>query len=244
MNSRIYNEKVNIDYNNINNFYSKRAKQVNKYQNKYTAVILGDQDPTYSVKRDNWERQCILPLLDINKNKNVLDIGCGMGRLCQPIHDKCNHYYGVDLSSDMINLAKTNFSNNCTFIVSSFQDIFNNSIIKENKYDVVIITGVSMYINDDDLKYCYSNLLNLLNDNAIIYIEESIGVNNRLTLNHIWSDNLDDHYDAIYRTDNEYKELLKDIIDNSEILKEEILTNLDKKGMSDTSHWCIISKLK
>ena len=57
-----------------------------------------------------------------------------------------------------------------------------------------------MYINDAELRKCYDSLTDILNEGAIVYIEESIGVNERLTLDHIWSDILKDNYDAIYRT--------------------------------------------
>ena len=54
-----------------------------------------------------------------------------------------------------------------------------------------------MYINDAELRKCYDSLTDILNEGAIVYIEESIGVNERLTLDHIWSDSLKDNYDAI-----------------------------------------------
>ena len=97
---------------------------------------------------------------------------------------------------------------NALFINSSFQDIFKNKKIIGKKFDTVIIAGVSMYINDAELRKCYDSLTDILNEGAIVYIEESIGVNERLTLDHIWSDILKDNYDAIYRTRKEYLETL------------------------------------
>ena len=71
---------------------------------------------------------------------------------------------------------------NAWFINSSFQDIFKNKKIIGKKFDTVIIAGVSMYINDAELRKCYDSLADVLNEGAIVYIEESIGVNERLNL--------------------------------------------------------------
>ena len=105
-----------------------------------------------------------------------------------------------------------------------------------------IIAGVSMYINDAELRKCYDSLTDILNEGAIVYIEESIGVNERLTLDHIWSDSLKDNYDAIYRTRKEYLELMSGLTNRVQILKEGYFEQLDKKELSETSHWYIFLK--
>ena len=99
-----------------------------------------------------------------------------------------------------------------------------------------------MYINDADLRKCYDSLADVLNEGAIVYIEESIGVNERLTLDHIWSDILKDNYDAIYRTRKEYLELMSGLTNRVQILKEGYFEQLDKKELSETSHWYIFLK--
>ena len=110
------------------------------------------------------------------------------------------------------------------------------------KFDTVIIEGGSMYINDVDLRNCYASLADVLNEGAIVYIEECIGVNERLTLDHIWSDSLKDNYDAIYRTRKEYLELMSGLTNRVQILKEGYFEQLDKKELSETSHWYIFLK--
>lgn len=144
----------------------------------------------------------------------------------------------------MIRSAQERFKaySNALFINSSFQDIFKSKKIIGKKFDTVIIAGVSMYINDVDLRKCYDSLADVLNEGAIVYIEESIGVNERLTLDHIWSDILKDNYDAIYRTRKEYLELMSGLTNRVQILKEGYFEQLDKKELSETSHWYIFLK--
>lgn len=177
-------------------------------------------------------------------DKKVLDIGCGIGRWAENIIDHCGEYIGTDFSDETIRSAQERFKaySNALFINSSFQDIFKSKKIIGKKFDTVIIAGVSMYINDADLRKCYDSLADVLNEGAIVYIEESIGVNERLTLDHIWSDSLKDNYDAIYRTRKEYLELMSGLTNRVQILKEGYFEQLDKKELSETSHWYIFLK--
>lgn len=240
-NNRIYFQKIDLESSNVIKFYNKRA---NRHSSDigYTTVLLGDNNPEYAVRWNALEKQRITPLLKVGSDANVLDIGCGMGRWAEELISKVNCYVGVDFSSEMVRLAKERFSPypNAYFYNDSFQDVFSDDSVTVRQYDTIIITGVSMYINEDDLRKCYAQLRELLKDGGRLYMEESVGLKERLTLNHIWSENLGDNYDAIYRTREEYLELLSPLIQSTTVIREEYLEELDKKDLKETSHWYII----
>ena len=100
-----------------------------------------------------------------------------------------------------------------------------------------------MYINDDELAECYRQIRRISNPETIIYFEESVGVDQRLTLNQIWSENLNSNYSAIYRTREEYLKMILDNMGDICILDEGYLTALDKAEQSETSHWFILFKI-
>lgn len=104
------------------------------------------------------------------------------------------------------------------------------------------MAGVSMYVNDCDLKGFYDYLFDVLNENSTIYIKESVGVEKRLTLNKHFSESLKCNYSVIYRTREEYLALMKGLTDKTIILKEKYCKELDRSVFSDTSHWCIVLK--
>ena len=108
---RVYGEKVSIDTKGTVSFYDQRAKTIKNREQEYTTVLLGDQDPEYAVKWDEYEKGFILPKLGLNRNKVILDLGCGMGRMADAVSDQCKEYYGVDFSSEMIAVAKQNMGN-------------------------------------------------------------------------------------------------------------------------------------
>ena len=245
MAERVYGEKVNIDTVNTISFYNQRAKTIKNREQEYTTVLLGDQDPEYAVKWDEYEKGFVLPKLMLNRNKVVLDLGCGMGRLADAVSDKVKEYYGVDFSSEMIAVAKQNVrNNNCHFYTMSIVDALSNPKITARKYDLVLMAGVSMYINEDELKESYRLLRNLVNKDSLFYFEESVGKIERLTLNHIWSEDLQDYYGAIYRTREEYKSLIDEYINGVEYIEEGYMNFLDKEEQAETGHWYALLQYK
>ena len=245
MKERVYGEKVSIDTENTVSFYDQRAKTIKNRKQEYTTVLLGDQDPDFSVKWDAYEKQFILPKLKLNQDKVILDIGCGIGRWAEAVADQCKEYYGVDFSSEMIAVAKENIKNeNCHFYAMSAVDAVSNPKITDRKYDIVLDVGVSMYINEEELVECYQGLKKLADRDTLFYFEESVGKKERITLNHIWSDNLNAYYGAIYRTREEYKSLIEECMNGVEFIEEGYLQCLDKKEHAETSHWYALFKLK
>ena len=245
MKERVYGEKVSIDTGNTVSFYDQRAKTIKNRKQEYTTVLLGDQDPDFSVKWDAYEKQLILPRLKLNQDKVILDIGCGMGRWAEAVADQCKEYYGVDFSSELIAVAKENIKNeNCHFYAMSAVDAVSNPKIADRKYDIVLDVGVSMYINEEELVECYQGLKKLADRDTLFYFEESVGKKERITLNHIWSDNLNAYYGAIYRTREEYKSLIEECMNGVEFIEEGYLQCLDKEEHAETSHWYGLFKLK
>ena len=245
MKERVYGEKVSIDTGNTVSFYDQRAKTIKNRKQEYTTVLLGDQDPDFSVKWDAYEKQFILPKLKLNQDKVILDIGCGIGRWAEAVADQCKEYYGVDFSSKMIAVAKENIKNeNCHFYAMSAVDAVSNPKITDRKYDIVLDVGVSMYINEEELVECYQGLKKLADRDTLFYFEESVGKKERITLNHIWSDNLNAYYGAIYRTREEYKRLIEECMNGVEFIEEGYLQCLDKEEHAETSHWYALFKLK
>lgn len=244
---RIYADKVNVSGDSIRDFYDKRAAAyVAGEKSSNTVVLLGDNNPDYADKWNEFEKKTILPRLNIGKDKNVLDIGCGVGRWAESVLPLCGKYRGVDFSGEMVKVASERFASydNALFKQSAFLDLFEDKDITKEKYDAVIIAGVSMYINDEVLGKCYEKLPNILNSGAIVYIEESIGVQERLTLNGIWSEALKSDYNAIYRTREEYRQILAPMLAVSNVLEDDYFNVLDKKDLSDTSHWYTILEMK
>lgn len=116
----------------------------------YDLLVENGNDPFLDCKElsdymDKWDGQVFLDLLELNKTKSVLEIGCGTGRIAKKIVNKCNSYIGIDVSPKTINLAQIHFSkvDNADFICGDF---INHSFVY--KFDVICSTLTFMHVKN------------------------------------------------------------------------------------------------
>lgn len=202
---RIYGEKVAIDTDKVRGFYN---HQVAASGCKMGSVFLGNQSPEILEQKNSYCRDYILPMLDVRKHTRVLDLGCGIGRWAEFILPDCGHYCGVDFSDEMIREAEQtcnrrggHFRLHC---MSVMEAVAQDAAFYGGPFDLVIISGVLMYLNDSDVERVFCHLPNLLAERCVIYSAEPIGLGRRLTLNDFPSQTFHAGYSAIYRTHEEY----------------------------------------
>lgn len=208
---RIYGDKVDINTENTERLYNDRAIRIKEMECPYTAVLLGDQNPEYALEWNRVEKELVLPKLNITESSYVVDFGCGIGRWAEDIIPICNKYTGIDFSAGMVEIASERCSGfvgkNYKFNCNSFQQFIDSYDKKDGKIDVVIMSYVCMYINDDDLKKYFEKLSELVGEKCTIYFLDTVGLKERLTLKGIYSQALKSDYGALYRTVDEYSKL-------------------------------------
>lgn len=234
MSKRIYGETVDINYEKTKEFWELRSKKYNE-EHPYVSVKLGDNNYEISEKWDAHEKAEILPKLNIDKDSYVLDIGCGIGRLSEAILLNCRYYCGMDFSENLIEIAKNRIASKAEFdfFAEPIQAISKEmpEIKYVGKYNKIIIAGVLLYINDNDIKESLAKVVQLLADSCTIYIATTVADDKRITLNEWESAELETTYNVVYRTFEEYMELFEPIFENGFSLVE-------KDGIfSEESRW-------
>jgi len=207
--SRIIGNKVDINPKKIKHLFNSRALNS---ASALHAVMLQQNDSQLPIIRDNFERFIIREKMKFAKDDNVLDLGCGAGRLVNFFYDDIKSYYGFDFSSELIKQAFKHHKDktSCYFFEEDICQVpeIENKISSIEAFDKIFLIGTCMYLNDLDLL----NVLNLIKckcaKNGMIYIRESISKNTtRLSLKNYYSQNLASEYSAIYRTEEEFLEL-------------------------------------
>lgn len=224
---RIINAEIDVDDEQVHNFFDNRVKK--KLYHRYNLVNYQDNNPTLALERDKQEKGKITPLLNISGNMRILDIGCGVGRWGDELVPYLVNgiYVGVDYSEHLIQVAQKAAEDNGSaekrkYCVGSFQNlekILSDQNVK-SPFDLIIINGVLMYINDCDLEQCLGILPELLSETGRIYTKESVGIYDRLTLKDIYSEELSSQYSAIYRSKKEYDNIFGKHFSNMIIISE------------------------
>lgn len=223
--TRIYENKVDINQKDVRNFWSSRAET-----NDLNSVLLGNQkidNPNILRNEKEFNLLKVLTKSDFKKYK-VIDIGCGIGRWASNLKDKVSIYHGIDYCDEFIQRNKEHFKDykNISFYRLSAEKI--NEYEFKEKYDLAIINGMLMYINDNSLEGIFKALGNI--EFNALYLQETIStLNYRMTLDNFYSNELKTNYSAIYRTKTEYESYLKSVLYDYKILNSGFLLD-DKIG--------------
>ena len=234
--SRLYGDKENISSKKIKDFFDKRAE----IDVEYLLSITEYSDAENSKQRHLKESEILLNELDF-ENKKVLEIGCGTGRWAEVLHDKVKEYNGIDYSKNLIKIANENYNYpNCHFQELSAMDINEKILITDGPFDILLITGVLLYINDDDIRKIVKEASKLIKEDAVIFIKEPLSnMENRLTLKDFYSESLENDYNAIYRTPEELLELFKDIKNISNVKMGDMYNELNEREETGYKYFVI-----
>ena len=208
-NSRIKGTRVNIECNKILEFFNNRAENYSE-DKPYTVTMLHDNNPEFVEQRNKLEVEKLKSKLELKTTSKILDIACGVRRWSDAIEEDIENYTGIDFSANLIEIANKRNENklNRDFLVGQ-ADKISEVLPPYKKYNIIFIMGICMYLNEEALNICFNEVLNYVEDNTTILIREPLGIDNRLTLNNFYSNELNTDYNAIYRTSEELKEFFK-----------------------------------
>ncbi len=116
----------------------------------YDLMIDENNDPVRDPEplreyMDKWDGRQFIDSLKLTKEKSVLEIGVGTGRLAVRTAPECREFCGIDLSPKTIKRAKENLNNqtNVTLVCGNFTE-YNF----EHKFDVIYSSLTFMHIKD------------------------------------------------------------------------------------------------
>ena len=114
---------------------------------------------------DKWDGQSFIDKMELNRNKSVLEIGVGTGRLAVRTAPCCDRFYGIDISAKTIERAKENLKkySNATLLCGDFL-----TYIFESKFDVIYSSLTFMHIKDK--QNAVNKVSSLLNPDGIFVL--------------------------------------------------------------------------
>lgn len=110
----------------------------------------------------------IVSLLNLNKNQRLLDIGCGTGRalrLASNLVDGQGEFYGIDISSKMLEVAKSNSSDkNIHFYKANAEKL----PFEDDFFDLIMCCNSFHHYSNPNM--VLSEMCRVLNQNGRVYI--------------------------------------------------------------------------
>lgn len=227
---RIRKDVIALDYSNVEKFFEGRSQKYEEDQ-PYVAVIYQDSNKELAAQKDRAEKEKIYPLLEMDAQSEVMDVACGIGRWADAIEPCIKRYVGVDLNEHFIHIARERVQKeNFRFFTGSATELVSmNAEFGGGGYNRFIVTGLLMYLNEEDAETVLQAICDLSLDGAIVYLKEPMAIEDRLTLKDFYSEELQADYSAIYRAKADYDSLLeKTLIRNGfAVVKEDWAYQID-----------------
>jgi len=160
-------------------------------------------DENFALLRFKTEISSLKKILRRNKaeKRSFLDVGCGNGKYSFYFSHSFNKVVGVDFSAASLRIAKHEAVRrgltNCVFYCSDLKKLN----LKE-KFDVIFVGGVLMYIKDEDLAQALQKLSQHLNEDGVIVLREPLFTKNQSLVR-------SGEYHVIYRSLQSMKEALR-----------------------------------
>uniref|UniRef100_A0A7C3J287 Class I SAM-dependent methyltransferase n=1 Tax=Candidatus Methanomethylicus mesodigestus TaxID=1867258 RepID=A0A7C3J287_9CREN len=151
---------------------NKNEKKIYGYDEELWYNVLRSQNRTG--ERDIKAIDCCLRRL--SPGKEILDLGCGTGRISNKLAGMGYSVTGIDLSDLCIGDAKRSaeelgISSNVTYFVGDYRNL---ELIADKKFDAALCILAPAWKSMDEMASIFGNLAAHMRENAILLLRETV----------------------------------------------------------------------
>jgi ubiquinone/menaquinone biosynthesis C-methylase UbiE len=187
-----------INYQKVEKFWNESATNSTYDDDIQTGML--NKNKLAAQYRKYKEEEHFDRIINLRKDMNVLEVGCGTGRWAFYMAPKVKKVVAIDLSENMIDIAKNKQKNenvnNIEFYCGSASEFD-----ADEKFNLVYFSGVLPYISDDDINDLLNKLPKWMDKGGVCLSRDSVSLKKRIDLT--------EGYPVIYRTRGEYIKIFK-----------------------------------
>lgn len=191
----------------VKQFWENRSNTYAKVQ--FESIANLEQDPENLALKIRDETAKVFDWLPDITGKNILDLGAGVGQWTFRFAERlANTITAVEYAEGLAEIGRQEAIrrqfNNIEFIVSPAE-----CFISKGPFDIVFISGLFVYLNDNQAEQLLQNLQQMVGQKTCLLLRDGSGVQRRHEINSKFSDHLQAEYSATYRTPEEYTSLFE-----------------------------------
>ena len=153
---------------------------------------------------EQTESRHVFRVITTHPDMRVLDLGCGTGRWAFEFARRCKQVVAADFSKGMVDRCRESARQlelrNLEFRVSSIQEFRCNE-----QFDLIIISGVLVYLDDEELLQVLRNVKNMLKPDGQVVSRETVAIKDRVEIRKEFHRKIGDTYSATYRLASQYE---------------------------------------
>lgn len=194
-----------IDKKSVKDFWDSRAKTYGKLP--FESIANLEQDPQFLELKMRLESEKVFGWMGDLTGLKVLDLGAGVGQWTFRFQERrARSVTAVEYSKPLADIGREKVSkdkiDNIEFVVSPAEEFRTQST-----FDVIFISGLFVYLNDDQASLLVDNLPAACGPDTVIFLRDGTGRSERYLIDNKPSEHLGTNYSAIYRTKEEYQAL-------------------------------------
>lgn len=195
-----------IDQDKVKRFWEARGET----SRASTFESLGnlENDRTNLQRKIEDETTKVFSWLPDLRGSTVLDLGAGAGQWAFRFAERgAQRVLAVEYASTM---AETGLAEGRQRGLEqvSYQVCAAETFETEEAFDLVFISGLVLYLNDDQVEALLPRLHRFVKPGGLLMVRDGTGVDRRHEINDRYSEHLQAHYSAIYRTRDQYVEAI------------------------------------
>ena len=167
-----------------------------------------ETNPVLAEKKIDIERSMLSSYICSNPAGTFLDFGAGYGEWSLYFHGMFRKVIAYEQSPTMCDLfakkVKENSVNNVEIIKTDITKIKSIDL-----FSVALLSGIFIYLTDDDIANILSLLYKVSNEQSIVILRDATGLNGDYSVNGQFSEALQQNYHAFYRSRERYIDLFK-----------------------------------
>ena len=196
-----------LDPVKVKNFWEKREDSLRSVA--FESIANLEEDPDNLKVKIKEESAKVFEWLPDIKGKRILDLGAGVGQWSFRFSERrAEAVTAVEFTESLSRIGRDEVQrrqcSNIEFVVSPAEEFRTNET-----YDIVFISGLFVYLNDDQVESLVANLPTYCHENTIVLLRDGTGVNGRHEINDQFSEHLQADYSATYRTRDQYRALFE-----------------------------------
>lgn len=236
-----------IDTAAVESFFCKRAEKA-KTIGSLRAVIYQDKHPDLAECRDAAEKALLLPKLGLQAHSRVLDIGCGTGRWTGVLASQVEVYHGTDFAAGLIDIARVEHgtAQNVRYSVLPSVSVSLEALGEPRGFDKIVVLGLLIYLNEEDVFETLRRVAKVAAPECRLLIREPVAIGERLTIKEHFSDDMEQVYNAIYRTEEELLLMISETLGQADFKLNDsgyVYTQQEMNNRADTvQKWYLLER--
>lgn len=194
-----------LDKEKVKKFWDDRAETFQSIA--FESIANLEQDKQNLELKIDRETEKVFAWLGDVEGKSVLDLGAGVGQWTFRFAARGSaEVTAVEYSAPLAELGRQEAVrqgiSNVHFVVSPAEDY-----LADKAYDIVFISGLFVYLNDDQAEELMANLAAACHSDTVLVLRDGTGIVGRHEINDRHSEHLQTKYSATYRTRQQYVDL-------------------------------------